>query len=204
MIGAAMDWSEQDLRRRLSNFERRAQAVGDRRPAAVVLAVVGRGEEAVLLTRRGSLKRHRGQYALPGGAVDPGETVEAAALREMHEEVGLEVGPERIWGLLDDYPTRSGWVITPVVVDARDAGEPVPDPGEVAEVYRIPFAELARPEAPVTFDIPESDRPVLAMEVIGDLVFAPTAAVLYQFREVALAGRDTRVAHFEQPVFAWR
>jgi hypothetical protein len=53
-------------------------------------------------------------------------------------------------------------------------------------------------------DIPESDRPVLRMPVGDSWIAAPTAAVLYQFREVAVQGRSTRVAHYEQPVFAWR
>ena len=56
----------------------------------------------------------------------------------------------------------------------------------------------------ILHDIAESDRPVLSLAVLDTLIFAPTAAVVLQFAEVAVAGRDTRVAHYEQPQFAWR
>ena len=107
-------------------------------------------------------------------------------------------------GLLDDYPTRSGFVITPVVVWAGASADLLPDPREVAAAYRIPLEELDHPEIPRLRRIPESDRPVISIPLAGHDVHAPTAAVVYQFREVALHGRETRVAHFEQPVFAWR
>ena len=75
----------------------------------------------MLLTRRAAgLRAHRGQWALPGGRCDEGETPVEAALRELHEELGLELGPDDVLGLLDDYPTRSGYLITPVVVWAAD------------------------------------------------------------------------------------
>ena len=181
--------------------------MGERRHAAVAVVVMpgDGGGAAVLLTLRASgLRRHGGQWALPGGRLDPGETPEAAALRELEEEVGLVLPPEHILGCLDDYPTRSGFVITPVVVWGS-ASEPLrPDPREVAGVYRVPFEELLDPESLVLQSIPQSDRPVLALALLGTLIYAPTAAVLHQFTEVALLGRETRVAHYEQPVFAWR
>ena len=77
-------------------------------------------------------------------------------------------------------------------------------PNEVARAYRVPLADLDRPDAPVLTRIPESDRPVLSMPILGGLVHAPTAAILYQLLEVALRGRTTRVSHYEQPVFAWK
>lgn len=179
----------------------------DLRHAAVAVAIV-RGEGghgAFLLTRRATgLRAHPGQWALPGGRVDEGESVQDAVLRELHEEVGLEIGLDDVLGLLDDYTTRSGFAITPVVVWAVDAGEPSPDPAEVTSVHRIPFSELEREDSPRYLDIPESDRPVVQVGIHEHWIHAPTAAVLLQFAEVVLAGRHTRVAHLEQPVWAWR
>ena len=208
------------LRRRLSDnlkrFDRRTlRAVArDRRRAAVAVTVVpelaadgtaGRLPRAcfVLTVRSAGLERHSDQFALPGGRIDPGETAEEAALRELSEEVGLTLGPERILGLLDDYPTRSGFVITPVVVWGDPDQPLVKNPGEVAEVFRVPVEELEAPEIPILETIPESDRPVLSVRLMGWQVFAPTAAILYQFAAVAVAGRDVRVADYDEPVFAW-
>jgi 8-oxo-dGTP pyrophosphatase MutT (NUDIX family) len=177
------------------------------RPAAVAITVVDAGDGAAgfLLTRRASsLRAHAGQWALPGGRVDEGEDVVAAALRELHEEIGLDVGAQDVLGRLDAYPTRSGYAITPVVVWADESRAFRPNPDEVAAVYRIPLAELRRPDSPRFLTIPESDRPVVQLPISDHLIHAPTAAVLYQFREVALEGRATRVDHLEQPVFAWR
>ena len=89
--------------------------------AAVAIALVEAGEgadgTALLLTRRAAgLRAHRSQWALPGGRCDAGETPVEAALRELHEELGLKLGPADVLGLLDDYPTRSGYLIAPVVV----------------------------------------------------------------------------------------
>jgi mutator protein MutT len=193
----------------LKRFEVRKRPDGDGlRRAAVAVAVVESetpGEAAFLLTKRTPrLRSHGGQWALPGGRVDAGETAEQTALREMEEEVGVVAVPGEILGRLDDYPTRSGFLITPVVVWLPVQVEIVPNPDEVAAAYRIACAELFRPDAPEIVPIPESDRPIIRMPLPVANVNAPTAAVLYQFREVALAGRDTRVDHFEQPVFAWR
>ncbi|GAA0607112.1 CoA pyrophosphatase [Kutzneria viridogrisea] len=173
------------------------------RAAAVAVVLVGDGPaEGVWLTLRPSrMRAHPGQFALPGGKLDPGEDAVDAALRELHEELGVRAGREQVLGLLDDYPTRSGYVITPVVLRVAEAVLD-PNPAEVAEVFLIPLAELDVP--PRLLRIPESDRPVVQLPLVGSLVHAPTAAVLHQFREVALHGRHTRVAHLEQPVFAWR
>ena len=152
---------------------------------------------------RSRLRAHGGQWALPGGRLDPGESPEGAALRELAEEVGLDAAPSSVLGRLDDYPTRSGFVITPVVVWGG-AGLLEPNPQEVAAVYRVPLAELDRPDVPRLRAIPESDRPVISIPLLGTFIHAPTAAVLYQLREVAVWGRPTRVSQYEQPVFAWR
>ena len=175
-------------------------------PAAVAIAVTEdkTGAPAFILTRRsGRLRRHARQWALPGGRQDPGETLLEAALREMDEEVGLLLQPNTLLGRLDDYPTRSGYCISPFVFWAGPAPDLTPNPDEVQALYRIPLEELNRPESPDMISIPESDRPVIRMAIMDDMVHAPTAAILYQFREVAMHGRMVRVDHFEQPLFAW-
>lgn len=195
------------IRRHLSEFTRRRAGPGELRPAAVAVTLVaGRlGEPSFLITRRAhGLRRHAGQWALPGGRLDPGESAAEAALRELAEEVGLALDADAVLGELDDYPTRSGFVITPVVVWAGGMVRLAPDPSEVAAVHRVPLAELEAPDVPHLRRIPESERPVISIPMLGTHIHAPTAAILYQLREVALQGRDTRVDHFEQPVFAWR
>jgi 8-oxo-dGTP pyrophosphatase MutT (NUDIX family) len=199
-----------DLKRRVSAnleiFERRAYPRSCLKAAAVAVALLADDDlrPCFVLTRRAArMRSHSRQWALPGGRLDQGETATQAALRELAEEVGLEVGPERVLGLLDDYPTRSGYVITPVVVWARHDAKLVANPAEVSEVYRIPLSDLDHPEVPQFRRIPESPRPVISIPLMGTNIHAPTAAVLYQLREVAIWGRNTRVAHFEQPVFAW-
>jgi 8-oxo-dGTP pyrophosphatase MutT (NUDIX family) len=196
-LRATLSWN-------LARFSRRALPLEGSRAAAVGLVVVPapEGEAAVLLTVRArGLSRHSGQFACPGGRVDPGESAIDTALRELREELGLELGEEAVLGLLDDYPTRSGFRITPVVLWGT-AGELRLDPGEVAEVHRVPLADLTAPEN-LRFH-GGGDAPMLALRIAGSLVFPPTAALLHQFAEVALLGRETRVAHLEQPSFAWK
>lgn len=161
---------------------------------------------AFLLTRRAPrLRAHGGQWALPGGRCDAGETPVETALREMDEEIGLKLSAADALGELDDYPTRSGYLITPVVFWRPDgAAEPVANPDEVENIYRIPISDIAREDAVEFETIPESPRQVIRLKVLeGHNIHAPTAAMLYQFRELC-AGRVTRVADLEQPVFAWR
>ena len=162
------------------------------------------GGAAFLLCRRTSrLNKHAGQWALPGGRLDPGETALDAALREVDEEVGLRLGPDSVVGWLDDYPTRSGYVISPVVLWGGADPDLRPSPDEVLALYRIGVHAL-RDGEPRHVAIPESDRPVIQLPLGNDLIHAPTGAVLYQFRQVAVLGRpNTRVDHLEQPVFAW-
>ena len=164
------------------------------------------GGAAFLLCRRAAtLNGHGGQWALPGGRVDAGETAEETARRELHEELGLDLGDDAVLGRLDDYVTRSGYVITPVVLWADGDVELTPNPAEVAYVYRIGLHELQRPDSPRFVTIPESERPVVQVPLGKDLIHAPTGAVLVQFRWVALDGRaGERVHEFEQPVFAWK
>jgi ADP-ribose pyrophosphatase YjhB (NUDIX family) len=163
------------------------------------------GGASFLLCRRPlGMRRHAGQWALPGGRLDPGEAPLQAALRELDEELGLSLGADDVIGWLDDYVTRSGFVISPVILWC--AGDPViePDPAEVFAAYRIGLHAL-RDSVPRLVEIPESTRPVLQVPLGNDLIHAPTGAILYQFREVALLGHaGYRVDHVEEPVFAWR
>jgi 8-oxo-dGTP pyrophosphatase MutT (NUDIX family) len=201
---------EEALRARLAaNLARLAPAPLEARAlkrAAVCVIVTGKGGEAALvITKRAArLTTHSGQYALPGGRMDEGETALDAARREAREEIGLELGPQDFIGRLDDYPTRSGYLITPLVAWLAEGTPLTPNPSEVARIHRVPLTDLARPGSPQFISIPESDRPVIRYPILDTLVHAPTAAVLYQFMEVALLGRETRVAHLEQPVWAWR
>jgi 8-oxo-dGTP pyrophosphatase MutT (NUDIX family) len=209
------------IRSNLAAFSARRAAVDDAHHAAVAITVtdVGHGADlpglpdfehwqsdaALLLTRRSaSLRKHAGQWAFPGGRLDPGETPVETALREMHEEVALEVPTERVLGYLDDFVTRSGFVMTPVVVWAGAGAKTTANPDEVASVHRIPVSEFLRDDAPMLEAASSSEHPVLRMPVGDDHIAAPTAALIYQFAQVCLLGRHTRVAHYEQPEFAWR
>lgn len=194
-------------RANLSSFERQALPDDGRRRAAVaqVLLYDDEGRACFLITRRAAtLRKHTGQWALPGGRLDAGETAERAALRELQEEVGLILDESTVLGALDDYGTRSGFIITPVVVWGGLVGELTPNPAEVAKIFRVPLDDLEGPDVPRLVSIPESDRPVIQLPLLGTLIHAPTAAVVYQMREVVVHGRATRVNHFEQPVWAWR
>jgi 8-oxo-dGTP pyrophosphatase MutT (NUDIX family) len=210
-----MNWPFDDATRRTitarcAAFER--LPAGDPAPAlkraAVAIVLVeaddAAGGSALLLTLRAAgLRSHRNQWALPGGRCDEGETAVVAALRELHEELGLELAPGDVLGLLDDYPTRSGYLITPVVAWAANSAVISPNPAEVASVHRIALDAIAPDDAFDFVAIPQSTRRVIRFHHAGGLIHAPTAALIYQFREV-LAGRATRVAELEQPVFAWK
>jgi 8-oxo-dGTP pyrophosphatase MutT (NUDIX family) len=196
------------LAERCRSFPRREHAADGLKRSAVAITLVdagdGSGETAFLLTRRTSkLRTHAGQWALPGGRLDGDETPVQGALRELEEELGVSMAEEAVLGVLDDYPTRSGYAIVPIVTWLPDLGAVRPNPQEVAAVYRIRLDEISRPESIHFLKIEESDRPVLRLTFGDGMVHAPTAAMVYQLTELA-AGRVTRVHELEQPVFAWR
>ncbi|MBP0483290.1 CoA pyrophosphatase [Sagittula salina] len=115
------------------------------RPAGVLVAFQpGRDGLDLLLTKRSShLKHHPGQIAFPGGKVDRGDADEtAAALREAHEEVGLDPDTVEVLGTLPAHETVTGFSITPVLALIRVPFTPVPEPGEVEEVFTTPFSHV--------------------------------------------------------------
>ncbi|MDU8927423.1 CoA pyrophosphatase [Alisedimentitalea sp. MJ-SS2] len=199
-----------DVHARLERFEAvQLEAAGLREAAvAIVLAQDPEtGRPSVVLTRRPTtMNRHAGQYALPGGRVDAGETATQAALREVEEEIGLQLGKGDILGRLDDFETRSGFRIEPFVLWCGDVDRLAPDPREVEAVFFIPFTELDDTAIPTLHALQAGESPVMSafLPTLGHHIYAPTAAMLYQFREVGLRGEATRVAHFEQPSFAWK
>jgi 8-oxo-dGTP pyrophosphatase MutT (NUDIX family) len=201
---AAVPLGQSLIADRLAGFPRVAADRPELRQAAVALCVTEHaGQPSLLLTRRAAkLRAHAGQWALPGGRRDAGETAAEGALRELAEEVGLSLGGETVLGLLDDYVTHSGYVMTPVVCWAGPAGELTGAEAEVASVHQVPLADLD--VEPRFISIPESDAPVIQLPLLGGYLHAPTAAVVYQFCRIACHGEVKRVAHYEQPVFAWR
>ena len=207
------------LQSKLKNFAVHEVKHSKLREAAVAITIVNLAQDpavynlpyhdswanhaAIILTKRPStMRKHAGQWALPGGAMDDGETAEQAALRELSEEVGLRLGPESIIGRLDDYETRSGFVMKPVIVWGGCNPALCANPAEVASIHRIAISEFMREDAPMLKDIPQSENPVLLMPIGDSWIAAPTAAILYQFREVAIRGLGTRVSHYESPHFA--
>jgi 8-oxo-dGTP pyrophosphatase MutT (NUDIX family) len=176
-----------------------------RRAAVAILVSPHRGQPTYVLTRRAfTLRRGAGAYALPGGHVEPGEDALDAALRETAEEMGVALPRAAALGLLDDFVTLGGHAVTPVVLFS---GEPVtlkPDPGEVHAAWRVPLSELERPGSPRTQPNPKGGPPILRLYARGGWINPPTAAFLYQFREVALGGRPTRVADVGQPAWTAR
>ena len=197
------------IQRNLAGFDVRPIDGADLRRAAVAITITNAPDErpAILLTLRPSkMGRHAGQYAIPGGRVDEGETLEEAARRELEEELGVALGSKSVIGRLDDYATRSGFSITPFVLWGRRDLDLTPAPDEVARVFHIPFEELDSEALPHFEDGVEGGPPVLYSQLptLGHSMYSPTALILYQFREVALRGQATRVAHYDQPRFAWK
>ncbi len=184
---------------RLCDSELKAAAV------ALVLCPNDRGDTSFVLTRRSSaLRSHAGQWALPGGRLDAGENSVDAALRELKEEVGVDIEGRNVLGELDSFVTRSGFSISPVVCWCPEVPSFVPNPAEVDSIHLVPLAEFDTPKVPELRSIPESERLVLSLPLFGQHLHAPTAAIVYQFFELVFKENLIRVAHYEQPVFAWK
>jgi 8-oxo-dGTP pyrophosphatase MutT (NUDIX family) len=186
----------------LAGFRRVGAAQAGLKAASVAVCVVLQQDvRCLLITRRApNLRSHAGQWALPGGRREAGESVEDAARRELR---GVQVTPGDVLGVLDDYVTRSGYLMTPVVVWGGPVSPAMTGPAcEVAQIHVIPLADFD--VAPRLLRIPESESPVIQLPLLGGYLHAPTAAIIYQFCQVALHGRTIRVSHFEQPVFAWK
>jgi 8-oxo-dGTP pyrophosphatase MutT (NUDIX family) len=194
---------------RCASFQRETPAIETPlKQAAVAVTLVeaddGSGRAAFILTERPStMRNHAGQWALPGGRCDEGETIAQAALREIEEEIGLSIAESEVLGTLDDFVSRSGYRITPIVVWAEKSQPLRLNAEEVAFAYRIPLDGFVTKESVSFASIRESARPVIKIALMGSHLHAPTAAIMYQFCEL-LAGRVARVSEFEQPLFAWR
>jgi len=194
---------------RCLSFERQETSASEPlKRAAVAVTIVaaddGSNRAAFILTERpSSMRNHAGQYALPGGRCDAGETVPQAALREIEEEIGLSIPESEVLGTLDDYVSRSGYLITPIVVWAPRSETLTLNPDEVSYAHRVLIDGFVTEESVSFVSIKESPRPVIRIRLMGSYLHAPTAAILYQFGEL-LNGRVSRVSEFEQPVFAWR
>jgi 8-oxo-dGTP pyrophosphatase MutT (NUDIX family) len=181
---------------------------GNDLPGAAVAIVVAPdldGAAVYAFIQRGmGLRSNPGQYALPGGRLDPGETALDAARRELDEELGIALGADAVVGVLDDFRSGLGRSITPVVLWCAAPTDFVAHPEEVHDAWWVPLAELDHPEAPRWVDDPQADGTVVRMSVRGEWINPPTAAVLYQFREVALHGRSVRVRDVATPRWTHR
>lgn len=119
------------------------------RPAAVLVGIhAGSGRPEVVLTKRSSrLEHHPGQIAFPGGKVDEGDDgAVAAALREAEEEIGLPRRSVEVLGVMAPHETVTGFSVTPVLGWIREPFDPVPEAGEVAEVFEVPLSHVTDPE----------------------------------------------------------
>jgi 8-oxo-dGTP pyrophosphatase MutT (NUDIX family) len=119
------------------------------RPAAVLvplLAAPGGGPRLILTKRSSRLKHHPGQIAFPGGKVDAGDDGPvSAALREAREEIGLDPANVEVLGALPPHETVTGFTVTPFVARLHAPFDPVPEAGEVDEVFDLPFAHVTDP-----------------------------------------------------------
>jgi 8-oxo-dGTP pyrophosphatase MutT (NUDIX family) len=150
-------------------------------PAAVLIAVTDRPEPGVILTvRREHLRTHAGQVAFPGGRRAAGETATGAALREAHEEVGLEASAVEVVAALDDYRTVTGYVITPVVAVVPPDLPLTPHDFEVADWFEAPLADLLDPaqQRQEAAMFRGQERRYYVIEWGGRRIWGATAAIL--------------------------
>jgi 8-oxo-dGTP pyrophosphatase MutT (NUDIX family) len=196
-----MDALKQRILQNMAGFERRAvEGAHLRRAAVAILLSPVEGQPAFALTRRAlTLRRGAGNFALPGGNADPGETALDTALRETHEELGVSPHLSESLGQLDDFVTLGGHLVTPVILWSPAPLALVPNPSEVDRAWQVPLSDLDHPEAPRQEPHPDGGEAILRMFAADSWVNPPTAAWLYQFREVALRGRTVRVDTVGQP-----
>ena len=185
----------------MASFQRRTvEGAHLRRAAVAILWTPVDGRPAFALTRRAlTLRRGAGNFALPGGNTDPGETPLETAVRETHEELGVPPDVSEPLGLLDDFVTLGGHLVTPVILWSATPLTLIPNPSEVDRVWQVPLSDLDHPEAPRREPHPDGGEAILRMYAADNWVNPPTAAWLYQFREVALHGRTVRVDTVGQP-----
>ncbi|MCH6468910.1 NUDIX hydrolase [Sinomonas terrae] len=174
------------------------------RQAAVAITLIERaGVPCVPVIKRAARGRNAGHWALPGGRVEPSESSESAALRELAEETGLLCEHDDVLGRLDDITTATGHVISPWVVAAPGKRPFKRSAAEVASLHPIPVARLLAPGVPRWRETPEGS--LLQMPLRHDMVIhAPTGAILWQFAEVVLRGRDVDFGHILEPAFVGR
>jgi 8-oxo-dGTP pyrophosphatase MutT (NUDIX family) len=154
-------------------------------PAAVLIGLIERPEGlTVLLTRRAdTLRKHTGQVAFPGGRIEADETPWDAALREAHEEVGLDPAVVTLAGLSDRFAIGTGFLVTPVVGFVPPDAVLTPDPREVAEIFETPFGFLMDPvnHERRFIDLPDGDRRwFYAMTYEDRVIWGATAGMLRQ------------------------
>ena len=161
-----------------------------------VCVVTKEDTPCLLITRRAAgMRSHSSQWALPGGRREPGEGIKDAARRELAEETALETTPADVLGVLDDYATRSGYLMTPVVVWGGQAGSRLRrNAAEVARIHSIPLADFDVP--PRLLKIPQSDRPVLQLPLLGRMVERPHGGDHLP----VLPGRPARPGHQGGPL----
>lgn len=169
-----------------------AQVPADTLRASAVLVAVSDGPQGaeVLLTRRSeSLNSHRGEISFPGGRVDAGETFEAAALREAHEEVALDPSAVQLGGRLDPISTLvSRSFIVPVVGAVSPHLDLRPAQDEVDRIMWVPLVELTRVDTfrEEIWPVDDQHRPMFFFELEDETIWGATARMLHQLLRVAL------------------
>ena len=151
------------------------------RKAAVLLPLIGGDAVSVLFTRRTeTLPNHKGQIAFPGGRLEDGETPVQAALRETTEEIGVEAERVKIWGVMDEIWTPTGYAITPVVAELDSVAELIPNPREVARIFTAPLLFFADETAARKEEILVDGRvrPVYYYQYDGELIWGATSLML--------------------------